>query len=117
MKLLFDQNLSRHLVGQLRDAFPDSSHLTTVGLDTATEDQIWDYAKEHGYVIVSKDSDFRQLAFLHGPPPKVLWLRVGNASTDSILAVLLDHAESFEQFVGDEEESLLVLPRSNLEGA
>ena len=116
MKLLFDQNLSRHLVGQLRDAFPDSAHLTSVGLDTATDEQIWDHAKEYGYVIVSKDSDFRQLAFLHGPPPKVLWQRVGNASTASILGVLLDHAGSIEQFVGDEEESLLVLPRSNLEG-
>lgn len=44
--------------------------MTTVGLETATDDQIWDYAKEHGYVIVSKDSDFRQLAFLHSPPPR-----------------------------------------------
>ena len=36
MKLLVDQNLSRNLVGRLRDYFPDSAHVTTLGLETAT---------------------------------------------------------------------------------
>lgn len=110
MKLLFDQNLSRHLVGQLRDVFPESAHVTSVGLDTATDDEIWDYATEHEFVIVSKDSDFRQLAFLHGPPPKAIWLRVGNASTATILQVILDHLEAIEAFSDSDDEALLVLP-------
>lgn len=63
MKLLFDQDLSRHLVAE----FADSRHVTEVGLDSATDNEIWTYAGEHGFVIVSKDSDFRQLAFLNGP--------------------------------------------------
>ena len=67
MKLLFDQNLSRHLVGQLRDVFPESAHVTSLDLDSATDHEIWEHAREHGHVIVSKDSDFRQLAFIHGP--------------------------------------------------
>jgi predicted nuclease of predicted toxin-antitoxin system len=45
---------------------PDSRHVTDVGLDTATDAEIWPYAGAHGFVIVSKDSDVRQLAFLHG---------------------------------------------------
>lgn len=56
MKLLFDQNLSRHLVGRLRDVFPESEHVTALGLDAATDQGIWAYAGEHGHVIVSKDS-------------------------------------------------------------
>lgn len=48
-----------------------------VDLDAATDRGIWEYAAEHELVVVSKDSDFRQLAFLYGPPPKVVWLRVG----------------------------------------
>ncbi len=67
MNLLFDQNLSRSLVVRLRDVFPDSEHVAALGLDTATDREIWDYAREHGYLIASKDSDFRQLAFLYGP--------------------------------------------------
>ncbi len=110
MRLLFDQNLSRTLVGGLRDVFPESRHVTEFDLDTATDREIWDYAGEHDYVIASKDSDFRQLAFLHGPPPKVVWLRVGNASTATILQTLLDHIQVVEAFALSEDEALLVLP-------
>ena len=49
------------------------------------------------------------LAFLHGPPPKVVWLRVGNASTEAVLRVILDHIEVIEEFSGSEDEALLVL--------
>jgi predicted nuclease of predicted toxin-antitoxin system len=110
VKLLFDQHLSRRLVGQLRDVFPESQHVSTVGLGAATDHEVWDHAREHGYLIVSKDSDFRQLAFLLGPPPKALWLRVGNASTAAILEVILDHVDAIEAFWKSEEEALLVLP-------
>ncbi|MFZ4434450.1 MAG: DUF5615 family PIN-like protein [Microthrixaceae bacterium] len=110
MRLLFDQNLSRTLVGGLRDVFPESQHVTALGLDTATDREIWDYAGEHGYVVVSKDSDFRQLAFLHGPPPKIVWLRVGNSSTSTVLRTLLDHIQVMEAFALSEDEALLVLP-------
>jgi len=110
VRLLFDQNLSRRLVDQLRDAFPGSLHVAGAGLDSATDEEVWEYAGTHGLLLVSKDSDFRQLAFLHGPPPKVLWLRLGNASTLAVLNVLLDSIEAIERFVMTEEESLLVLP-------
>lgn len=43
-----------------------------------------EYAHRHGYVLVSKESDFNDLAFVHGPPPKVIGLRVGNASNDAL---------------------------------
>ena len=48
MKLLFDQNLSRRLVEHLREAFPGSGHVTTFQLESATDEAIWEYAKEHG---------------------------------------------------------------------
>jgi predicted nuclease of predicted toxin-antitoxin system len=111
MKLLFDQNLSRKLVDRLHDVFPDSSHVTAVGLDTATDHEVWDFARAHGYAIASKDSDFRQLAFLYGPPPKVIWLRVGNASTAHVLQVIADHVEDIRSFDRSEDAALLVIPR------
>ncbi len=110
MKLLFDQNLSRHLVVHLAHLFPDSSHVVTLGLDTASDREIWDYAGQHGFAIASKDSDFRQLAFLLGPPPKSIWLRVGNQSTSAIATLLSDSVESIEEFAESQESALLVLP-------
>lgn len=110
MKLLFDQNLSHRLVTVLATEFPDSAHVGTLDLDTATDQEIWDHAAEHDYVIASKDSDFRQLAFLHGPPPKALWLRVVNSSTATIADLLRTHADDITAFAQSEAEALLVLP-------
>lgn len=110
MKLLLDQNLSRNLVGRLLSPYPDTTHVALVGLATAGDREIWEYAREHGYALVSKDSDFRQLAFLYGPPPKVIWLRVGNASTAVILQTLLDHRPAIEAFDAECDDALLVLP-------
>lgn len=59
MKLLFDQNLPRRLVDLVEHLFPDSVHVTNLRLDTATYREIWDFARSGGYVVVSKDSDFR----------------------------------------------------------
>lgn len=80
--------------------------MALVGLATAGDREVWEYARDHGYALVSKDSDFRQLAFLYGPPPKVIWLRVGNASTAMVLRALLDHRPAIEAFDSDVEEAL-----------
>jgi len=64
MKLLLDQNLSRNLVRELNPLIPDSRRVLDVELDTATDRQIGVCSRTHGFTIVSKDSHFRQLAFL-----------------------------------------------------
>jgi predicted nuclease of predicted toxin-antitoxin system len=110
VRLLFDQNLSRRLVADLAQWFPESAHVGSLGLDTATDREVWAYAGEQEYLIASKDSDFRQLAFLFGPPPKSIWLRVGNCSTAAIAAVLRSNVQVIARFAASEEESLLVLP-------
>jgi predicted nuclease of predicted toxin-antitoxin system len=84
LKLLFDENLSSRLVGALADQFPNSSHVNSIGLAGATDLEIWTYAREHDFSVVSKDDDFRSLSLVNGAPPKVIWLRIGNASTAAI---------------------------------
>ena len=56
MKLLFDQNLSPRLPHVLEDLYPDSLHVREADLQDATDSEIWAYAKQHRFVIVSKDS-------------------------------------------------------------
>lgn len=110
MRLLLDQNLSRRLVSMLEPDYPSSSHVGELGLGTATDREIWDFAGEHDFTVVSKDSDFRQLAFLLGPPPKAIWLRVGNATTIEVLEVIRQHHDTIVGFAASNEEALLVLP-------
>ncbi len=109
MKLLIDQNLSRNLIRELTSLFPESKHVLDVELDEATDREIWEYAKAHEFVVVSKDSDFRQLAFLFGPPPKAVWIRASNATTVEILTLLLDEHERIFDLDESEEDTLLVL--------
>ncbi len=72
MKLLFDENLSPRLVELLATEFPQSVHVETLGMCGTTDAELWEYAKTHEFAIVSKDNDFRQRAFVHGAPPKVI---------------------------------------------
>ncbi len=110
MRLLFDENLSSRLVGALADHFPDSSHVNLVGLGSATDQEIWAYAREHGFAVISKDDDFRSLSLVNGAPPKVIWLRIGNASTAGIEAFIRSALVKIRTFEISPEESLLVLP-------
>lgn len=58
---------------------------------------------------MSKDEDFHQMALLEGPPPKVVWVRVGNCSTSDVEQAIREGAGSIETFAADEEASFLVL--------
>jgi predicted nuclease of predicted toxin-antitoxin system len=70
---------------------------------------IWAYARDHGLVIVTRDEDFHRLSVLHGPPPKVIWVRVGNCSTDDVIRLLRVRREEIEGFLAHEEAAFLAL--------
>jgi len=114
VRLLLDQNLSRKLVGRLGELYPDSAHVTEVGLETATDREIWNYAAANDYVIVSKDDDFRQLAFMHGAPPKTIRLRSGNVSAAAVLQILVGDREAIERFGSAGDEARLAIPTLTL---
>src|SRR5258708_7725783 len=110
MSLLFDRNLSRRLVRFLATEYPGSEHIDEVGLGTADDQAVWAYAAARGLAIVSKDSDFRHLALLRGPPPKVVWLRVGNGPTSAVATLLRNREADVRVFLADAALALLVLP-------
>ncbi|OQX23045.1 MAG: hypothetical protein BWK80_28055 [Desulfobacteraceae bacterium IS3] len=79
--LLFDQNMSPSLVKRLADMYPCSVHVGMIGLGTAFDKTVWEYARNHNFMIVTKDADFSELAALSGFPPEIIWIRRGNCST------------------------------------
>ncbi len=109
MKLLFDENLSPKLVSLLTNEFPDSNHVEPLTLRGSTDTTLWELAKEQNYITVSKDNDFRQRVFLLGPPPKVIWLSVGNAGTSAIAKSLKENVAGIQSFEEKSEEGLLIL--------
>ena len=90
MKLLLDENLSHRLVPPLQLAYPGSSQVTLVGMGSADDLVLWRFARENGYVLVTQDNDFLDLAAKHGAPPIVVRLVLGNSSNAQVLSALLN---------------------------
>lgn len=109
MKLLFDQNLSHHLVEALADVYPDCQHVRNVGLKASPDTQVWNFARSNGYTIVSKDADFYQRSLLLSFPPKVIWLKLGNCSTQAVEQLPRVHWEDVQEFDVDGEATFLIL--------
>lgn len=109
MKLLFDQNLSSDdLIERLDDLWPGSCHvrdpsLGLIDADNKTnDDEIWDYARRHGFAVVTTDKkDFRRLARELGHPPKVILMPTGNRTLEEI-----------ERAIREQHEDLLALQES-----
>jgi predicted nuclease of predicted toxin-antitoxin system len=109
VKLPFDENLSHHVVAALSDLYPDSVHAREVGLKAAPDSDIRSYAESYGLLIVSKDADFYQRSLVHGPAPKIVWVRRGNCSTREVVGLLRTRYEDIRGFVEDAYSSCLIL--------
>lgn len=101
MKLLLDQNLSRRMLPDLVPAFPESSQVQLLDLDFADDKILWQYAKDHGFALVTLDSDFHELATLYGAPPKIIWLKCGNRPRWYVAGLLLQHRDRIKSFGDD----------------
>ena len=109
MKLLFDENLSPKLVTRLATEFPESVHVSRVGLDQADDETVWAFARENAVTIVTKDADFQEISLRLGMPPKVVWLRRGNCSVDETVAMLRDNVDGIRAFNADSRSAVLVI--------
>lgn len=99
----------RNSSSQLEDLFPNSDHLDLLLLGTADDRTVWEYAKENGFAVVTRDADFADLSVLRGFPPKVVWIRRGNCSTDQIEKILRYHQSEIEDLMTDSTSGILTL--------
>jgi len=109
LKLLFDQNLSYHLVAALAEMYPGSAHVRLLGMEQADDRAIWEYAKGNSFVIVTQDSDFNERSLLFGYPPKIVWLKCGNTSTHHVLEILKQRRDDLLAFESDPQSGCLEL--------
>ncbi|BAZ14696.1 hypothetical protein NIES4071_65400 [Calothrix sp. NIES-4071] len=80
-----------------------------MGLDKAPDTEVWQYARQEGFLIVTKDADFSELCLLQGFPPKIIWIRRGNCKTADIEAILRSHYDDIENLNNDEKVGVLRL--------
>ena len=113
MKLLLDENLSRRIVPFLQTAFPGSTQVALLELEGSSDSEIWQYAKDNNFVIVSRDSDFQERSLVAGHPPQVIWLKIRNHSKTVMLNILLDHHQEIEQALAVQNLACVEISPSN----
>jgi len=98
MKLLFDQNISFRIIPKLSDYYPVCKQVRELGLTNAEDIDIWDYARKNDFIIVTFDADFYDIGLVNGCPPKIVWLRTGNLTTNQIADLLIKKRNEISDF-------------------
>ena len=94
---LFDENLPAKI--QFTSAFP-VIHVLALG-ESPSDTQIWQYAKQNGLAIVTKDADFSDRLMADVSPPKVVHLRFGNMRQRVLQAFLASVWPKIETLIVD----------------
>ena len=108
MRLLFDNNLSKKLPSLLNNIFPDSIHVADIDKEHDSDINIWNYAKENDFTIVSKDWDFYYLNSSFGSPPKLILIIRGNCTFDDIVELLNQNEKEISNFLIDDKDLLIL---------
>jgi predicted nuclease of predicted toxin-antitoxin system len=106
MKLLLDENLSRRLIPFLQNE-SGSKQIALLGMERASDRDVLEYAKAHGFTIVTRDSDYYDFSTIYGQAPKVIWLRTGNQTKTTTLSTLLNGCEIIEKVLMVEQKACL----------
>ena len=109
MKLLLDANVSWKLVANLKEHFVECVHVDDIPeLEFPAKDaQIWQYAKDKGYTIITRDNDFNDLISMKGFPPKIVLLRTGNCSRNFTGELLIRSKLAIQDLLKSEKHGLL----------
>lgn len=90
MKLLFDQNISFRIISKI---------------ENYSDFEIWKFAKENEFTIVTFDADFFDLSNFRGHPPKIIWLHLGNTTTDFLADIINTRHSIIKDFVNSDAYS------------
>ncbi len=94
---------------RLADLFPGAQHVFLLTMGEADDRLIWNYAKQNNCIIVTRDSDYNDLSLIRGFPPKVIWIRRGNCSTQEIEQLLRAAEKAIQAFAQEKSSGVLTL--------
>ncbi|MEM8893485.1 MAG: DUF5615 family PIN-like protein [Bacteroidota bacterium] len=108
MKILLDANLSWRLIKHLEGYYEQVIHVDNLPLEQPAKDiEIWNFAKNNDFIIITNDEDFLDLSLTKGHPPRVVLLRLGNQSTAHISRLLIEKKKNLEELKGNGNMSVL----------
>lgn len=106
---LIDNNLSPKIADKIKDSFSGCKHVFSLALDQASDEEVFKYAKSNHYAILTKDADFYHLLNKYGYPPKIVWIRSGNFTTEYIISLLINNDIAIQNFLTSPAAGILEL--------
>lgn len=107
MKILLDENISWRIIKELADSFNEVFHVNQIFGKRPMDTDIWNYARENQFMIITYDSDFIDISELRGAPPKIIWFRFGNASRNYIINKIKSNIDRIKELYNDDELNIL----------
>ncbi len=85
-----DEHISPSIAHWINETFPGNEAVSfrALGLRDAKDSEVFTAAKKKNVILISKDSDFRNLIHQHGPPPSLIWITCGNTSNEKLKTIL-----------------------------
>lgn len=83
--------------------------MVALGIGGSADRVIWARAATDQFVLVTKDEDFQRMSVLLGPPPKVIWIRLGNCATADVVRLLRFRTDEIRAFVEQSDAAFLAL--------
>lgn len=108
--LLIDENLPASLAAALP---VPSSHATDLGIQPSDQ-QLWKHCRERDWTVLTRDTDFFDMIMLHGPPPKIVWIRLGNIRKAELHAKLIREWDAIRELLT--QADLVEVHPDSLEG-
>lgn len=103
MKILVDQNISFRIIRRIAGHFPEAAHVKSLDLIDADDPEIFRFARQQGFdAVLTQDDDFLKILLQQGPPPKIIWLRTGNCSTEHLASVVLSNSAVIQNFLAQD---------------
>ena len=87
----------------LQHDYPGSDQVVLLGMQSATDKEVWQRARDDGYVIVTRDGDFQELSLVWGQPPKVIRLKTLNQTRAATLTLLLENKDAIIESLIDHD--------------
>jgi len=107
MQLLIDMNLSPHWCVVLDNAGYSAIHWSDVGRPDASDQEIFNYAQLHQYVVLTHDLDFGDILAATGETtPSVLQIRTDDPTPQSMHHVVV---RALQQFASELEAGAMIV--------
>lgn len=85
MRFIVDAQLPPRLAMWIAERGHEAVHVVELGGLSMSDQWIWDLAQQRQAIVVTKDRDFVEWATARLEPPQIVWIRLGNVATRSLL--------------------------------